>query len=118
MPQTYVTQPGDTLWDIATRFYNDGTRWPAIFEANRDQIGDDQVLYGGKTLTIPDNPTPLPHPTPGQSYVTQPGDTLWDIATRFYNDGTRWQNIYDANRGVIGDNPQMLRDGLTIIIPA
>ena len=32
--------PGDTLSGIAQRFYGDGALFPRIFEANRDQISN------------------------------------------------------------------------------
>jgi nucleoid-associated protein YgaU len=113
MAQTYVTQSGDTLWAIAERFYGDGSQWPRIFHANRDQIGEDQVLYAGKTLNIPD----AEEAPPAQTYLTQSGDTLWAIAERFYGDGNQWQRIYDANRDQIGED-QVLYAGKTLKIPA
>jgi nucleoid-associated protein YgaU len=48
-----VTKDSDTLWDIAARFYGDGSQWNRIFEANRDVINDPNVIYGGMQLTIP-----------------------------------------------------------------
>jgi nucleoid-associated protein YgaU len=40
----------------------------------------------------------------GFEYRVQSGDSLWDIAQKFYGDGNLWPRIYDANRGVIGVN--------------
>lgn len=50
-------------------------------------------------------------------YHTVSGDTLWGIALMFYGDGNKWQNIYDANKSVIGNNPNILQPNLTITIP-
>lgn len=117
MPQTYVTQTGDTLWGLAERFYGDGNWWTAIYEANRTVVGSDpNQLFGGKTLIIPDM-TPGQPGSP-QTYVTAPNDTLWDLATRFYGDGAQWPKIYEANKAVIGPDPNRLEGGLTLIIPA
>jgi nucleoid-associated protein YgaU len=52
-----------------------------------------------------------------QTYVTQSGDNLTTIAEQFYGDGTLWRKIYEANRKVIGADPDKLRVGLTLTIP-
>jgi nucleoid-associated protein YgaU len=45
------------------------------------------------------------------------GDTLWQIAQRFYGDGSLWPTIYEANRAVIGSNPNIIRPGQVLTIP-
>lgn len=52
-----------------------------------------------------------------QTYIIQPGDTLWAIAEQFYGDGNEWQRIYDANRHVIGSNPDEIYPGQEIVLP-
>ncbi len=49
----YTVQKGDTLSDIARREYGDATKWRQIFEANRDQIDDPDLIRTGQRLTIP-----------------------------------------------------------------
>lgn len=44
---------GDTLSKIATEQYGDAAKWSAIFEANRDQIGDADLISTGQRLRIP-----------------------------------------------------------------
>jgi nucleoid-associated protein YgaU len=44
---------GDTLSGIAQQFYGDATFWPRIFDANRDQIADPDVIYVGQVLRVP-----------------------------------------------------------------
>ena len=44
-------------------------------------------------------------------YVVQPGDTLWDISRRQTGDPRRWGEIYDRNKEVIGENPDLIRPG-------
>ena len=124
MATTYVTQPGDSLWSIAEKFYGDGTMWPVIYEANRAVIGDNpNYVQAGLTLTIPDAPASpsVPPPVPpqsGQTYVTQPGDSLWSIAEKFYGNGALWPKIYAANKEVIGGDPDAIYAGMTLTIPA
>lgn len=52
--RTYVVQPGDTLYRIATKFYGDGTRWKDIADANYNQLGGSTDLKPGQTLIIPE----------------------------------------------------------------
>jgi nucleoid-associated protein YgaU len=44
---------GDTLSAIAQQVYGDASLWPRIFEANRDQIFDPDLIFPGQTLRIP-----------------------------------------------------------------
>ncbi len=52
-PRLHVVREGDTLWSIAEEHYQDGHRARAIYEANRDQIGDPANLRTGQELIIP-----------------------------------------------------------------
>jgi nucleoid-associated protein YgaU len=51
--RTYMVKSGDTLSDIAYAMYHDASRWPAIFEANKDKISDPNLIYPGQELRIP-----------------------------------------------------------------
>ena len=48
--------------------------------------------------------------TPGQAYIVQPGNNLWQISRRAYGAGTRYLIIYSANLGQIRD-PQRIYPG-------
>lgn len=52
-------------------------------------------------------------------YTVQPGDTLSKIAERFYGDGSEasWRKIYEANRNLIGNDPNQITPGMKLIIP-
>ena len=49
-PQTYTVKKGDTLWDIACRFYGDGTKWGSI--AAKNGVTNPRKLQIGKVLTL------------------------------------------------------------------
>ncbi len=51
--QTYVVQKGDTLSHIAQHHYGKASRWHAIFEANRDQIDNPDLIHPGQVLKLP-----------------------------------------------------------------
>src|SRR5919112_1711200 len=49
----YTVESGDPLSSIAEQFLGDADRWRAIFQANRDQIEDPDVIFPGQVLRIP-----------------------------------------------------------------
>ncbi len=48
-----VVQPGNSLWRLARRTYGSGIQYTLIFEANRDQIMDEDLIYPGQLFTLP-----------------------------------------------------------------
>ncbi|MHA1571098.1 MAG: LysM peptidoglycan-binding domain-containing protein, partial [Alphaproteobacteria bacterium] len=48
-----VVQPGNSLWRLARRTYGSGIQYTLIFEANRDQIRDEDLIYPGQVFTLP-----------------------------------------------------------------
>lgn len=50
---TYTVQKGDTLSAIAQHHYGKASHWHAIFEANRDQIDDPDLIRPGQVLKLP-----------------------------------------------------------------
>lgn len=48
-----VVQPGNSLWRIARRVYGDGVRFTTIYDANRDQIGDPDLIFPGQVFAVP-----------------------------------------------------------------
>jgi nucleoid-associated protein YgaU len=51
--RSYTVVSGDSLSKIAKREYGDAQKWRQIYEANRDQIKDPDLIYPGQVLTIP-----------------------------------------------------------------
>jgi len=51
---TATVRRGDTLWGIAEREYGSGELWPRIYQANRGQIHDPDVIHTGQHLTVPE----------------------------------------------------------------
>lgn len=49
----YVVEKGDTLWGIAKAHLGSGFKWNEIYEANKDQIKDPNLIYVGQELVIP-----------------------------------------------------------------
>jgi nucleoid-associated protein YgaU len=51
--QWHEVVPGDTLSKIAVKYYGDASLYPQIFEANRDQLKDPNMIRVGQKLRIP-----------------------------------------------------------------
>jgi nucleoid-associated protein YgaU len=52
--QTYTVVAGDSLSKIAKRVYGDAKLWRRIFDANRDQIENPDLIHPGQKLVIPE----------------------------------------------------------------
>ena len=73
------------------------------------------------TVTKPNNSskstlkTEKPRETSGKptakTYTVKSGDCLWTIAKKYYGNGAQYTKIYNANKAVIGSNPNLIRVG-------
>jgi hypothetical protein len=58
-------------------------------------------------------------------HVVQPNDTLWDIAAARLAPADRsaanihryWQQVYRANRSVVGPDPNLIHPGMRLVVP-
>ena len=51
--RTWTVKPGDTLSHIAQQVYGKASHWHAIFDANRDQLDDPDLIRPGQVLQLP-----------------------------------------------------------------
>lgn len=111
----------------------------SVFEGGANPFGGaslQSVANGGKVTPkpapAPVKPKPSPKPsqsnsgegntgvTKGGTHTVVPGDTLYDIAIDHgVGDGglDTWKPLYNANRGVVGDNPHLIFPGQKLSIP-
>ncbi len=52
-PTFHTVEKGDTLWAIAEKTLGNGSKYNAIFEANRPMLSHPDKIYPGQTLRIP-----------------------------------------------------------------
>jgi hypothetical protein len=52
---SYVVVKGDCLWNIADQkeIYDDPFQWPLIYQANRDQIKNPDLIYPKQNFNVP-----------------------------------------------------------------
>lgn len=53
-PRFLTVAKGDTLWAVAKKEYGDGSKYPAIFEANKPMLKHPDKIYPGQVLRIPE----------------------------------------------------------------
>ena len=56
-------------------------------------------------------------PPKQKAYTVKAGDCLWNIAKKFYGKGSDYTKIYNANKGTIGSNPNLIYPGQVFTIP-
>jgi nucleoid-associated protein YgaU len=55
----------------------------------------------------------------GQMHTVTSDETLSHIALKYYGSAAKekWMIIYEANKDLIGDNPNIIRKGMDLFIP-
>ena len=48
-----VVEPGNSLWRIARRTYGSGFQYTVIYEANKEQIIDEDLIFPGQVFSLP-----------------------------------------------------------------
>src|SRR5690606_9621916 len=103
----YTVKAGDTLSAIASQQKVSGG-WQALYNANKSVIGSNpNLIFPGQVLTIPKATV---------KYTVQRGDSLSAVAMKYKVPGG-WKALYDANKSVVGSNPDLIKPGMILIIP-
>lgn len=131
-PATHEVVDGETLWNLAQRYYQNPYLWPRIYEANRGVVEDPHWIYPGETLVIPDvmstvvdvavvtpaEPDPGAQPRPALPPVVDAGPARGE-RTVFWPEGTRGgfvasearQNLPVVARDVFYSAPWLVPEG-------
>ena len=51
--RTYTVKKGDCLWNIAKKFYGNGSAYTKIYDANTNKIANPNLIYPGQVFVIP-----------------------------------------------------------------
>ena len=99
----YVVKKGDTLSGIASKY---GTTYQKLAEYNN--IENPNLIYVGQKIVIPTTSS-----SSSITYTVQSGDNLSKIAKKY---NTTWQKIYEDNKDVIGNDPNLIKVGQVLNI--
>ena len=97
---TYTVKSGDTLSGIANRY---GTTYQELARINN--IANPNLIHVGQVIKINKNTE--------TTYTLKSGDNLSKIASKY---NTTWQKLYEKNKGVIGNNPNLIKVGQVLKI--
>lgn len=110
----YTVVRGDYLWKIAKKpdIYGDPYQWIRIYSYNRDQIKDPDLIYPDQIFKIQREVGP-------NEYLVSKGDNLAKIAgsIEYLNDPTKWRLLYEANKDIIGEDPNFIYPYQVLRIP-
>ncbi|CAN5609821.1 hypothetical protein BH10CYA1_BH10CYA1_12370 [soil metagenome] len=118
-PSTYTIRAGDCLWNIAKDNLGAPTRWSEIYKMNADVLGSNpSLIHPGTNINLPGGgsevaSTGMEH----GEYIVKSGDNLWDISKHTTGDGSKWGEIYNLNKDVIGANPSLILPGQHLQLP-
>ena len=71
-----------------------------------------------KPKTTVENQRPVSDNAPAKkTYTVVKGDCLWKIAATHLGNGSRWKEIYELNKSVIGGNPNLIYPGQVFTLP-
>ena len=91
----YIIKKGDTLSSIAFKF---NTTIEELVKLNN--LINKDLIYEGDTLILPNNNFVY--------YVVEKGDNLSSIAKKY---NTSWRKIYNENKEIIGNDPNLIKKG-------
>ena len=125
-PRTHVVAAGENLWTISAAVYGNSKYWNKILAANPGL--NPRNLRVGKTLSIPDlrdNEKAQPADSgfatiagdSATSYKVVSGDSLERIAIRLYGSAEMKDNLYEANKTLIGPDENRLKVGWVLKLP-
>lgn len=136
----YTWRTGDTFPILAQRFYGDLSRLATLRRVNEGRFdvqpgervliplydtegAPPSVAVTGAEIQKPAvkpavSATPVVAVAAGtpRVHVVKSGESLWKISKQELGAGSRWKEIYEANRDVLS-SPEALRTGLKLRIP-
>ncbi|MDR0293595.1 MAG: fibronectin type III domain-containing protein [Oscillospiraceae bacterium] len=123
----YTVQNGETLWSVAFNYY--GSMGSAavnkIWNANKAYFDKTKgALEAGAVIILPGAGLIAPVTqgsldTAAGVYLVKAGDTLADIAAKYYGDAKEWKKIYEANKDRVkmAGNSPMIYEKQWLVIP-
>ncbi len=83
--------------------------------SSKEPLPDFSDVRGGGSSSAP---LPPAEKTPEvRTHTVAKGDSLSKIAKQYYGKVTLWKQLYEANKAVVGPNPDLIKPGQVLVIP-
>lgn len=125
--ETHRVQRGDTLTSLAQRYYGDKSLATFLAKSN-PQIVNAASPGVGQLVRIPPKPAKKQAVKPpasklktrgaSRTYTVKSGDSFYKIAKNVLGDSSRWNELFELNRKLVGGDPKRLKPGQKVILPA
>lgn len=144
-PMIHYVKAGESLWQIAQQYYDNGEHWRTLAQANSDRVGANGAVRQGVRLVVPNkagladppsmeqiianrvDPTQTrlassPPTAGGRQAVNrvievEPGDSLSLLAHQHLGSSDRWRELFDANRDKL-KKPNAIQIGMKLRLPS
>ncbi len=130
-PETHRVLPGETLATISEMYYGHARSAKLLLKAN-PSVADPRSLRVGMLIKIPAQENELTNDHASQRtstvapakklmakhYIVKSGDSLFMIAKHELGGGARWKEIFELNKHALGNNPNRLKVGQSLTMPA
>jgi nucleoid-associated protein YgaU len=109
----YTVVDSDYLWKIAKKddIYGDPFQWIRIYNVNKDQIKNPDLIYKDQVFNIARGVAKNEH-------LVAKGEFLYSIAgmAKVLGDPTKWTKLYEANKDIVSD-PNLIYPYQVLTIP-
>lgn len=135
-PQEHLVLAGESFWSISQQHYHDGRFFRALYEYNKQSVGGFENLLPGSTLATPpltelnrlwpelcpetDQSSAVSTNVAERIYITQQGDTLFEIARQRLDQASRYLEIQELNQVRLPDGVNHLTPlpaGIQLVLP-
>lgn len=115
----YTVASGDNLSAIAAKY---GKSWQELWALNRDRVSQPNKIFPGQKLRVWGDAAPANPPAPTapvnpnvRTHTVENGENLSTIAAKYGL--PNYVVLYEANKAVIGADPNLIRPGQQLRIP-
>jgi len=87
----YVAEEGDTLWDVADRFFDDPWYWPTLWSFNPHITNPNWIFPGDLVFLVPPKPKP-------------PKKEGYEVTEARYSVGPQWEQVLGRRIGFVSED--------------